>query len=93
MITDDQLREKEAEVEALFGGGSPWTLEESPDESEERIRRIMSRIHVEALGKESVSFVFKSFGATLDGLAHVLFKAVPGGEPPADEAPPEQKED
>jgi hypothetical protein len=91
MITDDELRQKEAEVEALFGGGLPWASETSEDSraSEERVHKIMLRVKIESLGKDSVSFIFKSFGTTLGGVAKVLFKALP--EPPR--SPSDRAED
>lgn len=87
MITDDELLQKEAEVESLFGGVSPWTIDvvEDHDSSEERLRQIMKRIQVEALAKDTVSFAFKSFGVTLGGVAKVLFKALPENNSPDEE--------
>ncbi len=76
MISDEQLREKEAEVEALFGGGSPWPMDHL-EPNEERIQQIMGKVRADELVKDSVSFMFKSFGTTLGGLANVLLKAVP----------------
>ena len=87
MITDDELRQKEAEVEALFGGASPWTPE-STEKDEERIRRIMSRVKVEALVKDSVSFIFKSFGATLSGVTGALLRSIPESPPKEDDDSP-----
>ena len=84
MITDDELLQKEAEVESLFGGVSPWTVDVAEDRegSEERLRRIMQRIQVESLAKDSVAFAFKSFGTTLGGVAKVLFQALPETDKP-----------
>ena len=78
MISDDDLIQKEAEVEALFGGSSPWTKEPPQSGAEERIAKIMSRVKMESLAKDSASFVFKSFGVTLGGVAQALFTALPG---------------
>ncbi|MEN9020822.1 MAG: hypothetical protein GWQ05_24510 [Verrucomicrobiaceae bacterium] len=78
MISDDELRQKEAEVEALFGGGSPWAEEAPPEGAEKRIANIMNRVKLESLAKDSASFIFKSFGITLSGIAQALFKALPG---------------
>ena len=78
MISDDELRQKQAEVESLFGGGSPWADETPPAGADERMAKIMSRVKMESLAKDSASFVFKSFGATLSGVAQTLFRAMPG---------------
>ncbi|MFT4636765.1 MAG: hypothetical protein ACI8T1_000071 [Verrucomicrobiales bacterium] len=46
---------------------------------------MMSRVKVGSLIKDSFSFIFKSFGATLSGVAGAVLRAVPESPPIEDD--------
>ncbi len=83
MFSDDELNEKDAEVQALFGDVSARPSEPSQDD-EERIERILGRVRLESLMKDTASFVFQSFGVTLSGVTRALFDVLPKSRPSED---------
>ena len=79
MISDDELEAKEAEVGELFGfvEERPQKAAQPTEDDERRIEQILVRVRVEALMKDTASFVFNSFGATMSGVLRAMFGVFP----------------
>lgn len=94
MITDKELEAKEAEIGEFFGfvEDCPKNAAEPTRDDERRIEQIMGRVRFEALMKETTSFVFNSFGATMSGVVHAMFGVFPNAETTSDTEDPDNQE-
>jgi len=74
MITDQTFQQEEAEIKVIFEEAG-WLKRPVPNEL--RIHRIEERVLHEQISKESIDFIFTSFGSVLGSFTSAFFGHIP----------------